>query len=164
MILPKPLSLINPKLRWGLRFEERTGGSRRKILGCRICGTGLWCLGFCYIELGEWIGGCRREVGPHVKNILGTWWVAQWDNSREVAKAARRAFQVGNCPEVSGGVEHAWADAGGFCRRGFGFLGSWIFGFWLFPVVFDEKKETQFFYPNLYTTCLVHAMFRTNVK
>ncbi len=45
-----------------------------------------------------------RQAAPHLKPLLGPWWMAQFDPHADVAAAARAAFQAG------GGA--------GECRRG----------------------------------------------
>jgi hypothetical protein len=44
--------------------------------------------------LGELVTAVGKAVAPHIKQIMGPWWLAQFDPAADVAAAARAAFQV----------------------------------------------------------------------
>ncbi|KAJ9505274.1 hypothetical protein QJQ45_023216, partial [Haematococcus lacustris] len=44
--------------------------------------------------LGQVVGLAGKAVAPHLKGLMGSWWMAQFDPNQDAAAAARSAFQA----------------------------------------------------------------------
>lgn len=48
----------------------------------------------CQDVLGALVSKLKRELAPHLKSLIGPWWMSQHDADRDVQTAAISAFQV----------------------------------------------------------------------
>jgi hypothetical protein len=66
--------------------------------------------------LGQLAQAAGKALAPHLKALIGPWWVAQFDPHGEAANAARSGFQVRSQPgahaDAQGGTERHMCKAG----------------------------------------------------
>ncbi|KAL3679930.1 hypothetical protein R1sor_022886 [Riccia sorocarpa] len=47
-----------------------------------------------HIAMSALVNSVGRGIAPHLRSLMGAWWIVQFDPSREVAEAAKNSFQM----------------------------------------------------------------------